>query len=76
MNRGVPPTDRNARTGEFTPPGIKVFARENSLPDVFVLRGATSLHASLGEVDPGRVEIVTVPLLHVKKARQIQDFSG
>ena len=22
MNRGVPPTARNARTGEFTPPGI------------------------------------------------------
>ena len=22
MNRGVPPTDRNARTGEFTPPGV------------------------------------------------------
>ena len=22
MKRGVPPTERNARTGEFTPPGM------------------------------------------------------
>ena len=27
MNRGVPPTERNARTGEFTPPGIASCAR-------------------------------------------------
>jgi hypothetical protein len=26
MNTGIPPTDLKARTGEFTPPGIKVFA--------------------------------------------------
>ena len=29
MNRGVPPTARNARTGEFTPPGITRWARSN-----------------------------------------------
>lgn len=27
MNRGVPPTARNARTGEFTPPGVTAAAR-------------------------------------------------
>ena len=27
MNRGVPPTARKARTGEFTPPGITLPAR-------------------------------------------------
>src|SRR5476651_571784 len=27
MNRGVPPTERNARTGEFTPPGMVFWAR-------------------------------------------------
>ena len=27
---GVPPTDRNARTGEFTPPGMTRWARSNS----------------------------------------------
>ena len=27
MNRGVPPTDLNARTGEFTPPGTTCSAR-------------------------------------------------
>src|SRR5215213_3948247 len=30
MNRGVPPTDRNARTGEFTPPGVTVRARSKA----------------------------------------------
>ena len=27
---GVPPTDRNARTGEFTPPGMTRCPRSNS----------------------------------------------
>src|SRR6202007_2320996 len=30
MKRGVPPTERNARTGEFTPPGMTFWARSNS----------------------------------------------
>src|SRR5574337_2004083 len=30
MKRGVPPTARNARTGELTPPGITRWARANS----------------------------------------------
>src|SRR4051812_34466838 len=34
MNRGVPPTLRNARTGEFTPPGMRNFARSNSSSDL------------------------------------------
>jgi hypothetical protein len=29
MNRGTPPTARNARTGEFTPPGVTSEARRN-----------------------------------------------
>src|SRR6185295_553286 len=29
MNRGVPPTARNARTGELTPPGTMAEARSN-----------------------------------------------
>ena len=29
MNRGVPPTPANARTGEFTPPGVTAIARAN-----------------------------------------------
>jgi len=49
MNRGVPPTALNARTGEFTPPGVTALARVNSSsePVVFavvllvVLGGAT-----------------------------------
>jgi hypothetical protein len=33
MNRGVPPTPRNARTGLLTPPGITFLARPNSAVD-------------------------------------------
>src|SRR3989304_5269709 len=49
MNRGIPPTDRNARTGEFTPPGINVFARANSLPEVVVFSRDTGGSASFME---------------------------
>src|SRR4051794_9189170 len=33
MNRGVPPTARNARTGELTPPGVTALARSNRATD-------------------------------------------
>ena len=33
MKRGVPPTARKARTGEFTPPGVTAQARANSASD-------------------------------------------
>jgi hypothetical protein len=33
MNRGCAPTDRQARTGLFTPPGINLCAWEKSLFD-------------------------------------------
>jgi hypothetical protein len=33
MNRGVPPTARKARTGEFTPPGVTSRARSNQAAD-------------------------------------------
>src|SRR4030066_2606074 len=35
-NRGVPPTDRKARTGELTPPGISCCACRNSFFDAVV----------------------------------------
>ena len=37
MNRGVPPTDLNARTGEFTPPEITSHACANSRAEATVL---------------------------------------
>src|SRR6185369_3706853 len=37
MKRGVPPTPRNARTGEFTPPGINSCALMNSFSDFVVI---------------------------------------
>src|SRR5512139_3257508 len=62
MNSGVPPTERKARTGEFTPPGISVFASANSLLEVFVFSGATGASCLLeGGVDRGRAEIVPTP---------------
>jgi hypothetical protein len=33
MNRGMPPTPQNARTGELTPPGITAWARSNQAAD-------------------------------------------
>ena len=36
MKRGVPPTERNALTGEFTPPGKYFFALWNRMADLFV----------------------------------------
>src|SRR5438067_4322281 len=38
MKSGSPPTPRNARTGEFTPPGNRPFARSNSRLDFSVFR--------------------------------------
>jgi hypothetical protein len=38
MNKGSPPTARNARTGEFTPPGIMLSARSCNFRDFSVLR--------------------------------------
>src|SRR5262245_19230150 len=33
MNRGVPPTDEKALTGEFTPPGMTAHASANSVAE-------------------------------------------
>jgi hypothetical protein len=48
MNSGVPPTDRKARTGELTPPGIKPFATANSRLDAVVLRAAKEVPPAEG----------------------------
>src|ERR1035441_6327503 len=45
MKSGYPPTARNARTGEFTPPGIFNSARRNSSSDfVCVMRSRPRGH--------------------------------
>src|SRR5512139_2070658 len=76
MNSGVPPTERKARTGEFTPPGISVFASANSLLEVFVFSGATGASCLLeGGVDRGRAEIVPAPPRPCQgKAWEIREF--
>jgi hypothetical protein len=61
MNSGVPPTDRKARTGEFTPPGINVFDSANSLLEVFVERGATGASCLLEGSWSGKSRNSTCP---------------
>src|SRR5664279_2122793 len=54
MNRGVPPTDRKARTGEFTPPGVTARARANSAALAGTCSAATSVAGPGRAVDsPG-----------------------
>jgi hypothetical protein len=50
MNRGVPPTALNARTGEFTPPGVTRCARSNQSADWLVAGAVTGLVK--GSVEP------------------------
>src|SRR4051812_38824768 len=45
MNRGVPPTELKALTGEFTPPGMTVHASAKSFADTSVRDMATSVPA-------------------------------
>ncbi|GAB4589375.1 hypothetical protein Ntsu_72070 [Nocardia sp. IFM 10818] len=51
MNRGVPPTELKARTGEFTPPGMTAAARSKSWAetgtDAWVTRGEEATDPSL-----------------------------
>src|SRR5690606_7297225 len=55
MNRGVPPTAANARTGEFTPPGVAAVARSNqdldcsTAPLTSASLPKTPRHASAGQ---------------------------
>ena len=53
MNRGVPPTELNARTGEFTPPGMTEHASANSFAESSVLGMATSVPAGPRRVNYG-----------------------
>src|SRR6266851_7698267 len=54
MNRGTPPTAPNARTGEFTPPGVTSRARGNSDPLRGVGGGAPPEPCPRGGVWGGR----------------------
>ena len=64
MKRGVPPTASNARTGEFTPPGVTARARPKSSSDRPVgrsrtgsVRGRSPLHSRRpGQADAHRQE--------------------
>src|SRR6266852_2812563 len=57
MKGGVPPTARNARTGELTPPGMVFCARANNAS--FLLMGSScrkAAEAARGRLDVGRIE--------------------
>ena len=57
MNRGVPPTARNARTGEFTPPGVTAWARSNRACEAGASYGWVTRPVS----QPDRAAAVRVP---------------
>ncbi|GEL16390.1 hypothetical protein PA7_02270 [Pseudonocardia asaccharolytica DSM 44247 = NBRC 16224] len=48
MNRGVPPTALNARTGELTPPGMALLARSNIWAEACAAGGA-GVEGELGD---------------------------
>src|SRR5437879_6464032 len=50
---GVPPTDRNARTGEFTPPGMTRDARANSSSFVVMSQHLSEISGEVREDDVG-----------------------
>src|SRR5579884_2237174 len=50
MNRGTPPTGPNARTGEFTPPGVTSTARANSSADRSSVTGLAFFLTCVNEV--------------------------
>ena len=52
MKRGVPPTARNARTGELTPPGVTRGARSNSAADCVVGHSAFAIHPGHSPASP------------------------
>ena len=64
MNNGVPPTERKARTGEFTPPGITFFAARNSFSDCFVRSRATRM-------PPG--EVKRLGELYLRAGRSVKE---
>src|SRR5271156_3091504 len=49
MKRGVPPTALNARTGEFTPPGMTAQASSNSFDETSVRGDDAGRSAARGE---------------------------
>src|SRR5262249_56556172 len=61
---GSPPTAPNARTGEFTPPGMRACARSNSEPVTRDSRRPRSREQALGEVprEVGEHEVGARPL--------------
>src|ERR671914_1332212 len=63
MNRGSPPTERNARTGLFTPPGIRLTARSMSRAERSMARivlASTSLLLPCKRVKPPSLRLFEV----------------
>src|SRR4051812_38819194 len=54
MNRGVPPTARNARTGEFTPPGMTARARSKRAAEAGASLMAPVCRARLADMSEPR----------------------
>ena len=53
VKKGVPPTERKARTGEFTPPGIICWARAKSSSETEGIGASKARRAAHGKGDSG-----------------------
>ena len=73
MNRGVPPTAENARTGEFTPPGIAAHALSNRRRE-FSVRAAVSGPDGIGEL-PTTASLTSGPVT-VRPGDRCRDQRG
>src|SRR5580704_12593973 len=69
INSGSPPTDRNARTGEFTPPGIMLSARCCRRRDCSVLRDVVD------GIEPSRSGMKNVKEKNLSASNQLQPIT-
>src|SRR4051812_41413488 len=56
MNRGVPPTALNARTGDDTPPGMNCFALRNAASELAMERVRSGIEYNRGKGKEGILE--------------------
>src|ERR1039458_6786854 len=76
INRGSPPTERNARTGEFTPPGIMLSALNWRRRDCSVLRdGVDGIESSRrGEIRCQQIEPLQATTIAARRSQNSSDI--
>src|SRR4029453_1786517 len=78
MNRGVPPTARKARTGEFTPPGVTARARSNRACEAWneVTRRFSQATGRTGGLGTGTVDPPNIGAVRISPSRRRQSGLG